>query len=127
MTSPGPEHGVILEGQLAAQNRECARIPGEVVSADDVGETQPAVQSPRAVVLAADLWCRQQDICLAAARQQPPGKRLAQARYTDPSARSFTGAAMWMGLSALLVAALIGTLAWVSRDQSPRVGQPEDR
>jgi hypothetical protein len=51
----------------------------------------------------------------------------AQARYTDPSARSFTGAAMWMGLSALLVAALIGTLAWVSRDQSPRVGQPEDR
>ena len=50
----------------------------------------------------------------------------AQARYTDPSARSFTGAAMWMGLSALLVAALIGTLAWVSRDQSPRVGQPED-
>jgi hypothetical protein len=51
----------------------------------------------------------------------------AQARYTDPSARSFTGAAMWMGLSALLVAALIGTLAWVSRDQSPRVGQPDDR
>jgi hypothetical protein len=50
----------------------------------------------------------------------------AQARYTDPSARSFTGAAMWMGLSALLVAALIGGLAWVSRDQSPRVGQPED-
>ena len=50
----------------------------------------------------------------------------AQARYTDPSARSFTGAAMWMGLSAVLVAVLIGTLAWVSRDQSPRVGQPED-
>jgi hypothetical protein len=50
----------------------------------------------------------------------------AQARYTDPSARSFTGAALWMGLSALLVAVLIGTLAWVSRDQSPRVGQPED-
>jgi hypothetical protein len=50
----------------------------------------------------------------------------AQARYTDPSARSFTGAALWMGLSALLVAVLIGTLAWVGRDQSPRVGQPED-
>ncbi|MBV8966581.1 MAG: DUF3153 domain-containing protein [Mycobacteriaceae bacterium] len=51
----------------------------------------------------------------------------AQARYTDPSARSFTGAAWWMGLAALVVAALIGTLAWVSRDQSPRVGQREDR
>ena len=50
----------------------------------------------------------------------------AQARYTDPSARSFTGAAWWMGLSALLVAALIGAIAWASRDQSPRVGQPED-
>jgi hypothetical protein len=50
----------------------------------------------------------------------------AQARYTDPSARSFTGAALWMGLSALLVAALIGAIAWASRDQSPRVGQPED-
>jgi hypothetical protein len=50
----------------------------------------------------------------------------AQARYTDPSARSFTGAAWWMGLSAVLVAVLIGTLAWVGRDQSPRVGQPKD-
>jgi hypothetical protein len=50
----------------------------------------------------------------------------AQARYTDPSARSFTGAALWMGLSALLVAALIGAIAWATRDQSPRVGQPED-
>ena len=50
----------------------------------------------------------------------------AQARYTDPSARSFTGAAIWMALAAFAVAALIGALAWVSRDQSPRVGQPED-
>lgn len=50
----------------------------------------------------------------------------AQARYTDPSARSFTGAAIWMGVGALAVAALIAGLAWVSRDRSPRVGQPED-
>ncbi|MDT5008443.1 MAG: hypothetical protein QOH57_60 [Mycobacterium sp.] len=50
----------------------------------------------------------------------------AQARYTDPSARSFTGAALWMGLAALAVAALIGGLAWTGRDRSPRVGQPED-
>jgi hypothetical protein len=50
----------------------------------------------------------------------------AAARYTDPSARSFTGAATWMGAAALLVAALIGGLAWTSRDRSPRVGQPED-
>jgi hypothetical protein len=52
----------------------------------------------------------------------------AQARYTDPSARSFTGAAIWMGLSAFAVAALIGMLAWVSRDQSPRfTSYPEGR
>jgi hypothetical protein len=50
----------------------------------------------------------------------------AAARYTDPSARSFTGAATWMGAAALLVAVLIGGLAWTSRDRSPRVGQPED-
>jgi hypothetical protein len=50
----------------------------------------------------------------------------AQARYTDPSARSFTGAAIWMGLAAFAVAALIGSLAWASRDQSPRVGRPND-
>ena len=44
----------------------------------------------------------------------------AQARFTDPSTRSFTGAALWLGLAALVVAGVIGTLAWVNRDQSPR-------
>lgn len=44
----------------------------------------------------------------------------AQARVTDPSTRSFTAAALWLGLGALVVAGLIGTLAWHSRDQSPR-------
>jgi len=44
----------------------------------------------------------------------------AQARVTDPSTRSFTGAALWLGLAALVVAGVIGTLAWVNRDQSPR-------
>ena len=50
----------------------------------------------------------------------------AQARYTDPNARSFTGAAVWMGLAALAVAALIGGIAWSSRDRSPRVGESRD-
>lgn len=44
----------------------------------------------------------------------------AQARVTDPSTRSFTAAALWLGLAALVVAGVIGTLAWHSRDQSPR-------
>jgi hypothetical protein len=44
----------------------------------------------------------------------------AQARYTDPSTRSFTGAALWLGLGALAVCGVIGALAWVSRDRSPR-------
>jgi hypothetical protein len=47
----------------------------------------------------------------------------AQARYTDPSARSFTGAALWLGLGSLVVAGIIAALAWVNRDQSPVVGQ----
>src|SRR6476646_5020382 len=44
----------------------------------------------------------------------------AQARYTDPSARSFTGAAIWLGIASFLVAAIIGGLAYTSRDRSPR-------
>jgi hypothetical protein len=50
----------------------------------------------------------------------------AQARYTDPSTRSFTGAALWLGLSSLVVAAAVALLAWYSRDRSPRVAQPSD-
>lgn len=50
----------------------------------------------------------------------------AQARYTDPSARSFTGAAIWLGLGSFVVAAIIGALAYMSRDQSPKVGEARD-
>jgi hypothetical protein len=45
----------------------------------------------------------------------------AQARYTDPSARSFTGAAIWLALASFLVAGILAALAWVNRDQSPRL------
>jgi hypothetical protein len=48
----------------------------------------------------------------------------AQARYTDPSTRSFQGAALWLGLASLVVAGVVALLAWYSRDRSPRVGQP---
>lgn len=44
----------------------------------------------------------------------------AQARYTDPSTRSFAAAGLWLGVAALLVSGLIGYLAWRDRDQSPR-------
>jgi hypothetical protein len=47
----------------------------------------------------------------------------AQARYTDPSARSFTGAAIWLAVGSFLVAGIIGTLAYMNRDQTPRVGE----
>lgn len=50
----------------------------------------------------------------------------AQARYTDPSARSFTGAAIWLAIASFLVAGIIGGLAYMNRDQSPRVGQAYD-
>ena len=50
----------------------------------------------------------------------------AQARFTDPSTRSFTGAALWLGLAALVVAGIIGSLAWVNRDRSPRFAGPGD-
>jgi hypothetical protein len=52
------------------------------------------------------------------------GTLSAQAQYTDPSARSFTGAATWLGVASFLVAAVIALLAWASRDQSPRLAEP---
>ncbi|TRW79181.1 DUF3153 domain-containing protein [Mycolicibacterium sp. 018/SC-01/001] len=50
----------------------------------------------------------------------------AQARYTDPSARSFTGAAIWLGIASFVVAGIIGALAYTSRDRSPKPGQAEE-
>ncbi|PJK20887.1 DUF3153 domain-containing protein [Mycobacterium goodii] len=48
----------------------------------------------------------------------------AQARYTDPSARSFTTAAIWLIVAAFLVSGVVAGLAYVSRDQSPKPGDP---
>ncbi|MDH6195061.1 hypothetical protein M2272_001690 [Mycobacterium frederiksbergense] len=48
----------------------------------------------------------------------------AQARYTDPSARSFTTATIWLIVAALLVAGVVGGLAWISRDTTPKPGDP---
>ena len=48
----------------------------------------------------------------------------AQARYTDPSTRSFKGGAMVMGISALIVVGIVGALAWLARDRSPRPAGP---
>lgn len=51
----------------------------------------------------------------------------AQARYTDPSARSFTGAAIWLTVASFLVAGIIGALAYANRDRSPRIGEGQDQ
>ncbi len=51
----------------------------------------------------------------------------AQARYTDPSARSFTGAAIWLGVASFLVAGIIGAWPTASRDRSPRPGEPQEQ
>lgn len=50
----------------------------------------------------------------------------AQARYTDPSTRSFQGAALWLALASLAVAAVVAGLAWYTRDQSPKIAEPSD-
>ncbi|CAA0131320.1 Protein LppM [Mycolicibacterium vanbaalenii] len=47
----------------------------------------------------------------------------AQARYTDPSARSFTVAAIWLGVASFIVAGIIGALAYTTRDSSSRPGE----
>jgi hypothetical protein len=43
----------------------------------------------------------------------------AQARYTDPSTRSFTHAALWLAISSIAVAGLVALVAWRGRDTSP--------
>jgi hypothetical protein len=50
----------------------------------------------------------------------------AQARYTDPSARSFTTAAIWMAVLAFAIAGVIGGLAYWSRDRSPKFAAVSD-
>ncbi|ORW11378.1 LppM family (lipo)protein [Mycobacterium kyorinense] len=50
----------------------------------------------------------------------------AQARYTDPSTRSFRGAALWLGLASLAVAGIVAGLAWYARDRSPRFAESGD-
>ncbi|PQM48132.1 hypothetical protein C1Y40_01653 [Mycobacterium talmoniae] len=50
----------------------------------------------------------------------------AQARYTDPSTRSFTSAATRLGLGSIAVAILIAVLAWTGRDRTPRFGEDDE-
>lgn len=50
----------------------------------------------------------------------------AQARYTDPSTRSFIRAAVWLGVISLAVAAGVAALAWQDRDRSPGFAAPAD-
>lgn len=45
----------------------------------------------------------------------------AQARVTDPSTTSFIRAAVWLGIATLMVAGIIGTLAWLNRDTTARL------
>ena len=49
-----------------------------------------------------------------------------QAPITDPVAGSFTGAAIWLAVGSFLVAGIIGRLAYMNRDQTPRVGERRD-
>jgi hypothetical protein len=51
----------------------------------------------------------------------------AQARYTDPNTRSFTGAGVWLGIASFAAAGVVALLAWLSRDRSERFTAPRDQ
>ncbi|MGB8387420.1 LppM family (lipo)protein [Mycobacterium sp.] len=51
----------------------------------------------------------------------------AQARYTDPNTRSFTAAAVWLGIVSFAAAGVVALLAWLNRDRSPRLTAPRDQ
>ncbi len=105
---------VILEGRVDLTNVTdpeaevtfTAAFPGEVVSTNGDLITSSAVE-----------WTLE------------PGTvsmMSAQSRFTDPSTRSFTTAAIWLGLAAALVAGIIAALAWRDRDRSsPRFAAAE--
>lgn len=50
----------------------------------------------------------------------------AQARFTDPSTRSFVTGAWVIGIASLVVAGIVAALAWLARDRSPRTTEPAD-
>lgn len=51
----------------------------------------------------------------------------AQARYTDPNTRSFTGAGVWLGIASFAAAGVVALLAWISRDRSERLTAERDQ
>jgi hypothetical protein len=51
----------------------------------------------------------------------------ANARYTDPNTRSFTGAGVWLGIASFAVAGVVALLAWISRDRSARFTTGSDQ
>jgi hypothetical protein len=51
----------------------------------------------------------------------------AQARYTDPNTRSFTGAGVWLAIASFAAAGLVALLAWLSRDRSERFTTPRNQ
>jgi phosphatidylinositol mannoside-binding LppM-like protein len=51
----------------------------------------------------------------------------AQARYTDPNTRSFTGAGVWLGIASFAAAGVVALVAWLSRDRSARLTAPRDQ
>jgi hypothetical protein len=51
----------------------------------------------------------------------------AQARYTDPNTRSFTGAGVWLGIASIAAAGVVALLAWLSRDRSEPLTAPRDQ
>ena len=51
----------------------------------------------------------------------------AQARYTDPNTRSFTGAGVWLAIASFAAAGLVALLAWLSRDRSERFTTPRSQ
>lgn len=50
----------------------------------------------------------------------------AQARYTDPDTRSFTGAAIWLGIASFSAASVVALLAWSERKRSAGLQVPRD-
>ena len=106
---------VLLEGRVDltlvndpdAQVDLTVNFPGEVTSTNGERVSTDAVQ-----------WALKPGIV---------NTMTAQARYTDPSTRSFVSGAWVVGIASIIVSGIVGALAWLARDRSPRITESADQ
>lgn len=117
---------VILEGRVdltSLQDPEASGVPGDAGASES--EVRLTVTFPGEVI-STDGHRITTDVV---EWSLPPGlvsTMSAQARYTDPSTRSFIRAAVRLGIGSIAIAGVVALLAWRARDRSPGFAESDE-